>query len=61
MLTFFSFDAEVVLSSLIESFEFTPSKKEIFWEMLIFAAPIVVGEGRRHQLPLMVNSVRPIV
>ena len=57
----FSFAAEVVLSLLIESFEFTPSEKEIFWQMTGISSPIVVGDGTRSQLPLVVKLVKPIV
>jgi hypothetical protein len=56
-LTLFFFAAEVVLSLLIESFEFTPSKKEIFWQMSKLVTPIVVGEGTKPQLPVVVKSV----
>lgn len=59
-LTFFSFIAEVVLSILIESFEFTPSEKEISWEMNGIVSPIVVGEEKRPQLPVVVKLVKPI-
>jgi hypothetical protein len=52
-----TFAAEVVLSLLIESFEFTPSNKEIFWQMSKLVTPIVVGEGMRPQLPVVVKLV----
>ena len=58
-LTLFFFAAEVVLSLLIESFEFTPSKKEIYWEMTGIVSPIVVGEGTRPQFPVVVKSIQP--
>ena len=47
----------MVLSLLIESFEFTPSKKEIFWQLGKLMTPIVVGEGTRPQLPVVVTPV----
>jgi hypothetical protein len=53
--------AEVVLSLLIESFEFTPSEKEMFWQMSNIVSPIVVGEGTKPQLPMVVKLVQPIV
>ena len=56
-LTLFFLAAEVVLSLLIESFEFTPSNKEIFWQMSKLMTPIVVGEGTRPQLPVVVKLV----
>jgi hypothetical protein len=56
-LILFFFAAEVVLSLLIESFEFTPSKKEISWQMSKLVTPIVVGEGTKPQLPVVVKSV----
>ena len=59
-LTFFFFAAEVVISLLIESFDFTPSEKEISWEMTTIVTPIVVGGDTRPQLPLVVKLVRPI-
>ena len=49
---------EVVLSLLIESLEFIPSKKEIFWQMNIIATPIVVSEGTRPKLPLLVKVAK---
>ena len=53
------FIAEVVLSVLIESFEFTPSKKEIFWQMVPTMRPTVVGEGTEPRLPMIVKLVQP--
>ena len=47
----------MVLSLLIESFEFTPSKKDIFWQLSKLMTPMVVGEGTRPQLPVMVKLV----
>ena len=60
-LTFILFTAEVVLSLLIESFNFTPSKKEIFWQMTNIVSPIVVGGGTKPQLPLVVKWIQPSV
>ncbi|KAF8807052.1 cytochrome P450 [Phlegmacium glaucopus] len=57
---FSQLEMKVVLSVLIESFEFTPSKKEIFWRMNIPAVPVVVGEGARTQLPMVVKSIEGI-
>jgi predicted membrane protein len=51
---------EVVLSLLIESFEFTPSEKEIFWQMSNIVSPVVVGGGMKPQLPMVVKLVQPI-
>ena len=49
-------DAEVVLAVLIESFRFSPSKKEIFWQMNGIASPVVLdSEEGHHQLPLVVE------
>ena len=59
-LTFLSFAAEVVLSLLIESFEFTPSEKEISWEMATIVSPIVVGGEKKPQLPVVVKLIKPI-
>ena len=56
-LIFFSFGAEVVLSLLIESFEFTPSEKEIYWELSNIVSPTVVGKTQ-PQLPVVVKLVQ---
>jgi len=58
---FAELEMKVVLSILIESFEFTPSKKEVFWQMGNLVTPMVVGEGMRPQLPLVVKLVKPIL
>ena len=49
---------EVVLSLLIESLEFAPSKKEIFWQMVGVVTPIVVSEGTKPKLPLLVKLAK---
>ena len=54
----FAISTEVVLSLLIESLEFAPSKKEIFWQMTVVATPIVVSEGTRPKLPLLVKLAK---
>jgi len=61
ILTILFFPAEMVLSLLLESFEFTPSKKDIFWQMTNLASPTVVGEGTQPQLPIVVKLVKPIL
>ena len=54
------FTAEVVLSLLIESFEFLPSKKEIFWNMTGLVIPTVVGDDSgRPKLPMVVKLIQP--
>jgi len=58
---FSQLEMKVVLSLLIESFEFTPSKKEIFWQMTNIVSPIVVGRETQPQLPIVVKLVQPIV
>ena len=60
MLTLLSFSAEVVLSLLIESFEFTPSEKKICWEMATIVSPMVVGGEKRPQLPVVMKLIQPI-
>ncbi|KAF8805234.1 cytochrome P450 [Phlegmacium glaucopus] len=57
---FSQLEMKVVLSLLVESFEFTPSKKEIFWQMTNITVPTVVGGGTRPQLPMIVKLVQPI-
>jgi len=61
--TFSQLEMKVVLSLLIQWFEFTPSKKELFWKMNNIPVPTVVGDKtERAQLPMMVKLVRePIV
>ena len=51
------FSPEVVLSLLIESFKFSPSDKEIFWQMNMIATPTVVGGNGKNELPLTVSKV----
>jgi len=57
---FSQLEMKVVLSLLIESFEFTPSEKEITWEMSTIVSPTVVGGDTRPQLPVVVKLVQPI-
>ncbi|EDR02322.1 uncharacterized protein LACBIDRAFT_309740 [Laccaria bicolor S238N-H82] len=54
---FAELEIKVVLSLLIESFHFSPSNKDIFWQMTSVATPSVVGEGGKLQLPLQVRKV----
>ena len=49
---------EVVLSLLIESLEFIPSKKEISWQMTAIVTPIVVSESTTPKLPLLVKLAK---
>jgi len=58
---FSQLEMKVVLLTLIQSFEFSPSEKEIFWQMSGVVSPIAVGEGTKTQLPMMVKLVKPIV
>ena len=58
---FFFIAAEVVLSILIESFEFSPSEKELYWQMSNSVTPTVAGEEMKPQLPMVVKLVQPIV
>lgn len=54
----FNFHPEVVLSLLIESFRFSPSKAEIAWQMTGVVTPAVVGTDlTKPQLPLIVERV----
>lgn len=49
---------EVVLSTLLEAFEFS-STKEIFWNMGGIQTPVLMGSGNNApQLPLKVSLVR---
>jgi len=57
---FSQLEMKVVLSLLIESFEFLPSKKEIFWKMTSLVIPTVVGdESGRPKLPMVVKLIQP--
>jgi hypothetical protein len=52
------FHPEVVLAVLLENFHFSPSEKEIVWQMNAIASPAVKG-AKHSQLPLRVTSVHP--
>ncbi|KIK05288.1 hypothetical protein K443DRAFT_3951 [Laccaria amethystina LaAM-08-1] len=54
---FSQIEIKIVLSLLIESFRFAPSKKEIFWQTTTVVTPTVLGEGGKIQLPLQVTRV----
>ncbi|KIJ98230.1 hypothetical protein K443DRAFT_104277 [Laccaria amethystina LaAM-08-1] len=51
------FPTEIVISLLIRSFRFAPTKKEIFWRMSSISTPSVLGGGDKSQLPLQVSRV----
>ena len=54
----YSHPLEVVLSLLVESFRFSPSEKEVIWQMNGLATPTVPSSGSsRSQLPLRVEKV----
>lgn len=52
-----SSQSEVVLSDLIDSFKFSPTDKEIFWQMNSIATPTLADLSKdvRSQLPLIVE------
>lgn len=50
------YSTEVVLATLVKAFRFSPSDKEIFWQMSAIATPTVVGSNA-PQLPLIVSAV----
>ncbi|KAF8202143.1 cytochrome P450 [Pholiota molesta] len=55
---FSQLEMKVVLLLLVESFKFTPSKHEIFWQMTGITTPVVVGSTKTvPQLPLIVERV----
>lgn len=54
---FSQLEMKVVLSVLIESFKFSHSDKEIFWQMNSIATPIVIGGNGKNELPLRVSKV----
>ncbi|KAF8966238.1 cytochrome P450 [Flammula alnicola] len=55
---FSQLEMKVVLLLLIESFRFSPTKKEIAWQMTGITTPIVVGSKPEvPQLPLLVERV----
>jgi hypothetical protein len=57
----FRIQLEVVLSLLIESFRFSPSDKEVIWQMHGIASPTVKSNSKSGtplpQLPLVVELV----
>ncbi|KAF8159576.1 cytochrome P450 [Crassisporium funariophilum] len=58
---FSQLEMKVVLSLLLESFQFTRSGKKILWQMDGIAAPMVVNtDSDSRQLPLMVSLVNPV-
>jgi hypothetical protein len=46
---------EVVLSLMLSKFRFTPSEKDIVWEMSGISIPTEKGRPRKATLPLMVS------
>ncbi|KAF8966234.1 cytochrome P450 [Flammula alnicola] len=55
---FSQLEMKVVVLLLIESFRFSPTKKEIAWQMTGITTPIVVGsKSEVPQLPLLVERV----
>ncbi|KAF8150633.1 cytochrome P450 [Crassisporium funariophilum] len=57
---FSQLEMKVVLLLLIESFKFSPSAKEIFWQMNAIATPTVKGGSSRSQMPMIVELVKPV-
>ncbi|KAL0062738.1 hypothetical protein AAF712_010360 [Marasmius tenuissimus] len=55
---FAQLEMKVVLSHLVEMFEFTPSGKEIYWENNVIANPTVKTERGSFQLPLKVSLAK---
>ncbi|KAF9482522.1 cytochrome P450 [Pholiota conissans] len=54
---FSQLEMKVVLSVLVESFRFYPSKKDIFWRMTGITSPVVIGDDTGAQLPIVVERV----
>ncbi|KAJ4479999.1 cytochrome P450 [Lentinula aciculospora] len=53
---FSQLEMKVVIATLVENFKFSPPQdKEIFWQMSGLASPIVDGDSRHPQLPLIVE------
>lgn len=51
-------DLEVVLSRLLQTFIFEPSKEEVYWNMTGIATPTVgSGADRKLKMPLKVSLV----
>ncbi|KAH9482227.1 Cytochrome P450 monooxygenase 91 [Psilocybe cubensis] len=55
---FSQLEMKSVLSSLITSFKFTPSEKEIIWKMTGIAAPTIHGSSDKAKLPLVMEMVQ---
>ncbi|KAF8966255.1 cytochrome P450 [Flammula alnicola] len=55
---FSQLEMKAVLLLLIESFRFSPSKQEIFWQMTSISTPVIVGsQSKVPQLPIIVERV----
>jgi len=56
---FAELELKMVLSTLVETFEFAPSSQEIFWAMSTLTIPMVKGSiDAGPQLPLKVSFVK---
>ncbi|KAF5346787.1 hypothetical protein D9758_015732 [Tetrapyrgos nigripes] len=48
---------EMILSMLVAEFEFSPSQKDVFWQMNSITMPALEGNRQAPQLPLIVNKI----
>ncbi|KAF5351589.1 hypothetical protein D9758_007260 [Tetrapyrgos nigripes] len=53
---FSQLEMKAVLSMLVSSFKFAPTKDKIIWHMSGITAPFVEGEKERPSLPLLMNQ-----
>ncbi|TFK34561.1 cytochrome P450 [Crucibulum laeve] len=54
---FSQLEMKVVLSTLVEKFQFDPTDKEICWKMTNIVTPTIVGGDGRPSLPLKVSLI----
>ncbi len=50
--------AEIVLSVLLKSFRFSPSDKEIVWNLSLVKYPTVGRESDRPSMPMKVDLLK---
>jgi cytochrome P450 len=55
---FSQLEMKIILSLLVEAFEFKPSDKEIYWRMTNMASPTVKGGDGKTSLPLIVSLAK---
>jgi hypothetical protein len=57
---FSQMEMKAVIATVIENFKLEPAacEKDIYWEMVAIASPIVEGSGeKKHQLPIKLSLI----